>query len=186
MCNRSVLQTSVFITVVLLLSFEPASSAKSLRLPTEKISINASPECVFDALRIERDALECHRKTLSFDGKVAKIDECMKNVPIYGQVHCIWEETEFPYQKMDYRMLSSDHFKSAFGSWVIVPTSDKNRTTLELRSNLDAGLYVPFGDHITRVNASKDAKERLSRIKVIAEKQAGGPKTVISSSSQSK
>ena len=187
MSKWSVLQTSVFIAVMLLVSSETASSAKTQRIPTEKILINASPECVFDALRIERDALECHRKTLSFDGRVAKIDECMKNIPIYGQVHCVWEETEFPYQKMDYRMLESDHFKSAFGSWVIVPSSDKNKTTLELRTNLDSGLYIPFSEHITRVNAAKDARERLSRIKAIAEKQAAaGPKTAISSSVQSK
>jgi hypothetical protein len=186
MSIRSVMQTSVFITALLLISSEPASLAKSLRLPTEKVVINASPECVFEALRIERDALVCHRKTLSFDGKVAKIDECMQNIPIFGQVHCVWEETEFPYKKMDYRMLQSDHFKSASGSWVIVPTSDSNKTTLELRSTLDSGLTFPFSEHITKVNASKDAKERLSRIKDIAEKQAAGPKTIISSSTQSK
>jgi hypothetical protein len=185
MDKRLVLQTRVFISIIVFMACQTPLLAKAQRLETEKVLINASPEQVFEALRIERDAPECHRKTLSFDGKVAEIDECTYNVPIYGQVHCVWEETEFPCQKMDYKLILSNHFKAAYGSWVIVPSADKQKTTLELRSNLDAGLRFLLSDQLTRMSASKDARGRLARIKAIAERQASLPK-IISSAAQSK
>jgi hypothetical protein len=186
MSDCAIVGKRILIAIALCIVSNPAASAKLLHLQTERVSVKASAEEVFGALRMERTAPVCHRKLICFDGKVARIDEQMTNVPIYGKVHCIWEETEFPYTKMDYKMIESDHFKVAYGSWVIVPTSDQRKTTLELRTNFDSGLTVPFSDQITRVNASRDAKERLKRIKEIAERDAAQPKAVISSSEQSK
>jgi hypothetical protein len=184
--KRPIWQTQIFLSIVVFVSSQTPLLAKTQKLETHKILINAGPESVFEALRIERDAPECHRKTLSFDGKVAEIDECTYNVPIYGEVHNVWEETEFPPQKMDYKLILSNHFKAGFGSWVIVPSEDKMKTTLELHSNLDSGLRIPFGDQITRISASSDARERLTRLKAIAERQPAAPKTILSSASQSK
>jgi len=187
MVKQSILQTTVSLSIVFCLASQLAAGAKCQKLETQKILVNASPECVFQALRVERDAPECHRKTIAFDGKVATIDETSENIPVFGQVHCIWEETEFPPAKMDYKMITSNHYKAAFGSWVIVPSDCKTKTVLELRSSIDAGLHFPLSDQITRMGASKDAKERLVRIKNIAERLASKPnQTIISSTSQSK
>jgi hypothetical protein len=186
MCDWAIVRKGILIAIAVCLVSNPCASAKLLHLQTERVSVNASPHEVFDALRKERTAPVCHRKLICFDGKVARIDEHLTNIPIYGKVHCVWEETEFPYSKMDYKMIESDHFKAAYGSWVVVPTSNERKTTLELHCHLDSGLTVPFSDQITRVNASRDAKERLNRIKEIAERDAAQPKAVISSSEQSK
>jgi len=143
--------------------------AKNQNYVTEKITINAPPEYVFQAIRKQRDDTSRGRSTISFDGKVAKIDDKMEGVAIYGKVHSVWEEVEKPYEGLDYKMLSSDHFKSADGHWILTPSADKKSTTLELQSLMDSGLKIPFGDGITRMNLSKDSKERLARLKKWAE-----------------
>ncbi len=109
------------------------------------------------------------RYTLSYDGKVAKIDDRMEGVAIYGKVHSVWEETEKPFDVIEYRMLSSDHFKSGHGHFWLQPTADKKTTTLELQCTMDSGLKVPFADSITHMSLAKDTKERLARLKKSAE-----------------
>jgi hypothetical protein len=143
--------------------------AKNQNYVSEKIVINAPPEYVFQAIRRQRDDSQRGRSTISFDGKTAKIDDKMDGVAIYGKVHSVWEETERPYEGLDYKMLSSDHFKSAEGHWILTPSADKKSTTLELQCLMDSGLKIPFADGITRLNLSKDSKERLKRLKSWAE-----------------
>jgi hypothetical protein len=102
---------------------------------------------------------------------VATIKENMEGVPIYGKVECVWQETEVPYERIDYKMLSSDKFKWGYGTWILTPSADKKSTTLELRSFLDTGLRIPFAGEITKMGASKDSKVRLERIKKISESE---------------
>jgi hypothetical protein len=143
--------------------------AKNQNYVSEKIVIDAPPEYVFQAIRKQRDDSARGRSTLSFDGKIAKIDDKMEGVAIYGKVHSVWQETEKPYEGLDYKMLSSDHFKSGDGHWILTPSADKKTTTLELQSLMDSGLKIPFADNFTRMNLAKDAKERLARLKKWAE-----------------
>lgn len=135
----------------------------------ETIAINAPPQVVFEAIRKQRNSEEQHRKQVSFDGTKAVIDEKMEGVSLYGKVHCVWEETEHPYSRIDYKMVESDKFKSGFGSWILTPSTDGKSTTLEYDCFLDSGLMVPFAGEITKMAAHKDAKERLKRIKEVAE-----------------
>jgi hypothetical protein len=167
--RRRSLSFAVLATLVALLVSMPYSFSKNKTWVTESIEINAPPEYVFQAIRKQRDNASIGRKTLSFDGKVAKIDDHMENVAIYGKVHSVWVETERPYDGVDYVMASSDHFTSGSGHWTLTPSPDKKSTTLKLESLMDSGLKVPFADTITRMNLSKDSKERLARLKKIAE-----------------
>jgi uncharacterized protein YndB with AHSA1/START domain len=170
MRRRSFLPIAVLVAFACTFLFSPNSLAKNTNYVTEKIEINAPPEYVFQAIRKQRDDASRGRSTISFDGKVARIDDRMENVAIYGKVHSVWEETELPnYEGMDYKMISSDHFKSADGKWILTPSADKKTTTLELRTLMDSGLRIPFADNITRMNLSKDSKERLERLKKWAE-----------------
>jgi len=143
--------------------------AKNQNYVSEKIVIDTPPEYVFEAVRKQRTDSKRGRSLISFDGKTAKIDDKMEGVAIYGKVHSVWEETERPYDGLDYKMLSSDHFKSADGHWILTPSADKKSTTLELQCLMDSGLRIPFSDNITRMNLAKDSKERLARLKKWAE-----------------
>ena len=131
------------------------------------IDIQASPEIVFEAIRKQRNSTEQHRTLKSFNGKVAVIEEKMENVPVYGRVDCVYEETEDPYKRIDYKMLSSSKFKSGFGTWTLTPAQDGKTTNLEFKSFTDSGL--PFMGGLTKMESVKTAKVRLQHIKEVAE-----------------
>ncbi|MES6523952.1 SRPBCC family protein, partial [Cutibacterium acnes] len=133
------------------------------------ITIAATPEVVFEAIRKQRNSTEQHRSLEKFDGKVAVIKEHLENVPIYGKVDCVWEETEQPYKRIDYKMVSSTKFKEGFGSWILTPSADGKTTTLEFDSYTDSGLMVPFGGELTKMESMKTSKARLAHIKQVAE-----------------
>ncbi len=137
----------------------------------EKIEINASPEVVFEAIRMQRNGN--HRKLQSFDGKVAIIQENLEGVPIFGKVECIWEEVEDPYNRIDFKMLSSTKFKESHGAFILTAAGDGNGTTLELQVHMDPGISLPFADEIARASTSKDSKNRLEHIKKVAESSSG-------------
>jgi hypothetical protein len=156
--------------LVALLVFGVSSvEAKEHEAVGSKIVINASPEVVFEAIRKQRNSTEQHRHQESFDGHKAVIKENMENVPIYGKVECVWEETEDPYKRIDYKMLKSTKFKSGFGSWVLTPGPDAKSTTLEFTSYTDSGLMVPFAGTLTKNESMKTAKTRLEHIKEVSE-----------------
>ena len=90
-------------------------------------------------------------------------------MPIYGKVECVWQETEDPYKRIDYKMLSSTKFKEGFGSWIFTPSADGKQTTLEFNSYTDSGLMVPFGGELTKMESMKTSKTRLAHIKEVAE-----------------
>jgi len=148
-------------------SFLPALA--KLKPISQSVEIKAPPKFVFEAIRKERDTQSVRRKTIAFDGRVAKIDEQLTNVPVYGNVHCLWEETEYPYQKIDYRMIESDKFKEAYGSWMLNASSDKLSTRLELKNYIDTNLSIPFADQVTRRETLDSEKSRLARVKSSAE-----------------
>jgi hypothetical protein len=143
--------------------------AASHKTVTAQIEIKAPPEAVFEAIRKERNDETLHRKLESYDGKTAIIKEHLENVAIYGQVDCLWQESEEPYKRIDYKLLSSNKFKEAFGHYDLVAEHDGKSTLLEMESFIDAGMNIPFAAEMTRLNAAKDARVRLERIKKAAE-----------------
>jgi hypothetical protein len=155
----------------------PAFAAKAQKPLTASIQIGAPPQAVFEANRNSRDSVAMHRKLLSYDSKAARIKENLEGVPVYGKVECLWEETEYPFEKISYKMLSSDKFKSGSGTWILTASADKKSTNLELQSFLDTGLHIPFATEITKMAASKDNKVRLQHIKEAAEALASKPET---------
>ncbi|PWU00065.1 MAG: hypothetical protein C5B53_04600 [Candidatus Melainabacteria bacterium] len=159
----------IVLAMFVLFASNQAEAGKPAKPLSASVEIAAPPEAVFEAIQKTRDSTLMHRKLLSYDGKVAKIKENLEDVPIYGKVECIWEETETPFERIEYKMLSSDKFKSGSGTWILTPSADHKSTNLELQSFLDTGLHVPFAGEITKMGAAKDNKVRLKRIKEVAE-----------------
>ncbi len=154
------------------LSDGSAALAKEQKPISEKIDINAPEKFVFEAVQKQRNNEVAHRKLISSEGDTFRIDEKMEGVAIYGKVHCIWEEKEIKPHRIDYKLVESDKFKSGFGSWIMTPSPDGKATHLEFLSFLDTGLKVPFAGEITKMAAHNDAKDRLGRIKKLAEEEA--------------
>ena len=133
----------------------------------EKIVIKKSPETVFEAIRKLRN--ENARKLESFEGNVAVIKEELENVPVFGKVECLWEEKESPFERIDFKMLSSSKFKESYGAYILTKGKDGASTTLEIEAHMDAGLNIPFAAEMTKASTSKDTKIRLELIKKVAE-----------------
>jgi uncharacterized protein YndB with AHSA1/START domain len=144
-------------------------ASKTHRLITSNIVIDAPPKAVFESIRQARNSQVTHRKLESYDGQTAVITEDMQNVPVYGKVHCIWQEVEEPYSKISFRLLHSDKFKEGYGTWTLKPLAEGKSTELELSSYTDSGLSIPFAAEITKMESSKSAKVRLEHIKHEAE-----------------
>lgn len=135
---------------------------------SDKILIKAPAEKVFEAIQQERT--NSFRKLVSYDGKVAITDEELSDVPVYGKVKCVWQQTEEPFKRIDIKMLSSSKFKASHGAFILTPAADGNSTTLELQIHMDAGLKIPFAAEMTKATTAKDVKTRLEQIKKTAEK----------------
>ncbi len=160
---------NVFLFVLLISASQPTADAKEQKAVVTQIEINAPPQVVFEALRKMRNASEFQRHLKSFDGKIALIDENMQNVVIYGKVDNLWQETEQPYKRMDYKLVKSNHFKEGSGSWILTPSADGKSTVLEHDSYLDSGLMVPFAGTLTRNESAKTSRVRLEWLKKTAE-----------------
>ncbi len=176
MCGWSTF-LSVCLSVLIISSTGIAAYAENEQLMAEQIVINAPKELVFEAIRKERDCHEAHRKTILNNGCLAEIDEQLVDVPIYGNVHCVWRETEHPYSHIDFVLLESDHFRSGHGKWVLTPVNDHQRTILELHSVLDVGLHFPMADFLAKKASTKSVRARLERIKFTAENDANDSRT---------
>jgi len=136
---------------------------------TESIKINATPIAVFNAIRKYRTSPIHHRHCVRSTRNRAIIDEHVEAVPIYGTVHCLWQEQEHPYSRIDYCLIDSDKFKSGSGSYIITPPTGDGPVTLTLESRLDSGSHLPFAKLLTAANSRKDMQLRLEYIKRLAE-----------------
>jgi hypothetical protein len=140
------------------------------------VEINAPPQIVWEAVHEERK----HDPDLAYSKVIQegtseskneskneyKLEQKFVLVPILGTAVCQMHNKEIPFERIDYKLIKSDHFKAMEGSWVLVP-QEGGKTKLELTSLLDTGLMVPRG-MINSITARKIQK-RLKRVKAAAE-----------------
>jgi ribosome-associated toxin RatA of RatAB toxin-antitoxin module len=74
---------------------------------------------------------------------------------------------EVPLQRIDYKLLKSDHFKAMEGSWVFTSAENGRATILELSTHLDMGVPVP--KMIMNGLTQKKIERRLAHVKEAAE-----------------
>jgi hypothetical protein len=134
-----------------------------------KILINASQPVVWETVHEERKRdpdLE-YSKVLKSENNEATLEQKFALLPVIGTATCVMYNSEVPNERIDYNMISSDHFKALEGSWVLTPGKDPNWTYLELSTYLDMGLPVPRAmlDAVT----GKKLQRRLGNVKLMAE-----------------
>lgn len=134
------------------------------------ILIQATPAVVWDAVHEERksDPDLAYSKILRQEKNCLTLEQKFAFLPIIGTATCVMVNEEIPHQRIDYRLIESDHFKAMEGSWVLTPHGEGRATMLELSTYLDLGLPVPrpFMDGIT----SQKLQRRLTNVKNLSEK----------------
>jgi hypothetical protein len=139
------------------------------RWVTAKILINACPHVVWDTVHEERqrDPDLSYSKVLGTQDNQATLEQKFCLLPLFGTATCVMHNVEVVNERIDYDMVSSDHFKALEGSWILTPGRDASSTYLELESYCDLGLPIPrpMIDGIT----TRKIQRRLANVKVMAE-----------------
>jgi hypothetical protein len=86
-----------------------------------------------------------------------------------GDVECTYQETEEPYSRIDFQLLSSNKLKIFEGNWQISPMGDGKTTLVKLTSFLDSEANVPGKDFLQHLQTHQDIHKRLNYVKRIAE-----------------
>jgi hypothetical protein len=143
--------------------------ANGHRWVTAKILINASPHVVWQTVHEERrrDPDLAYSKVLNCKDNDSTLEQKFTFLPVIGTAVCVMHDIEIPNQRIDYTMVSSDHFKAMEGCWELTPAQDGSSTYLSLATYCDMGFPVPrsFLDGIT----ARKLQRRLSNVKAMAE-----------------
>ena len=146
-----------------------AESHKELTGVVSKVVIKATPKEVFEAIRSYRKAEPLKRKVLEEKKNCSTIKETFPGVPILGDVECTYQETEEPYSRIDFQLLSSNKLKVFEGNWQISPLGDGKTTLVKLTSFLDSDADLPAKDFLQHLQTHQDIHKRLSFVKKLAE-----------------
>ncbi len=136
---------------------------------TAKILVKAPPKVVWETVHEERkkDPDLAYSKVLEQGVNECRLEQKFVLIPIIGAAVCEMHNSEVPLQRIDYKLLKSDRFRSMEGSWVLTPTDEGRHTLLELSTHLDLGMPVP-GPIMNTVTSKKLAR-RLGNVKKMAE-----------------
>jgi hypothetical protein len=134
-----------------------------------RTTIKASPEVVWRMVHEERqhDPDIGYTKVLEQSEHECKLEQQFKFIPVLGTSVCVTEQKEVPFERIDYKLLKSDHFKEMEGSWTFASADNGRSTVLELSSHLDLGLPVPKF-MMNKISTGK-LEKRLAHIKELAE-----------------
>lgn len=147
---------------------DKAEARDNAQWSTGSVVIKASPEIVWQSVHDERasDPDLAYSKILEKGENESRLEQKFTFLPVIGTAVCEMRNWEVPLQRIDYKMIKSDRFKSMEGSWVLTPM-ENGQTKLELSTNLDMGLPVPRA--MVNGIASKRIAVRLKHVKDMAE-----------------
>lgn len=134
-----------------------------------RITIKASPEVVWRMVHEERqhDPDIAYTKVLEQSEHECKLEQEFKFIPVLGTSVCVTEQKEVPFERIDYKLVKSDHFKEMEGSWTFASADNGRSTVLELSSHLDLGLPVP--KFMMNNISTRKLEKRLAHIKELSE-----------------
>ncbi len=162
-----------------------AADSKPFKGVRDKLVVQADPQHVWQVIRALRNDDPGDVKTISQTPTENILEETFDDLPIIGKAKCRYRETYTPFEKIEYRMISSDHFKAFEGSWVLTPVSNGSKTVVELSSYVDTGLVVPFVHQLTNLATARNVRGRLEDVKKAVESRLsrGGSTQSLSQSS---
>jgi len=142
---------------------DPAQRVKA------QILIKAPPELVWYSVHEERkhDPDMAYSKVIEEGVNESKLEQKFNIIPIIGSATCLMHQHEVPLQRIDYKLIKSDHLKAMEGSWVFTPAENGKATLLELSTHLDMG--IPFSRTIINGFTQKKIERRLAHVKELAE-----------------
>ncbi|MBK9145452.1 MAG: hypothetical protein IPM23_23505 [Candidatus Melainabacteria bacterium] len=157
------------------LSAMPAPAGKSEISPhasSARILVKACPERVYESILKLRKKTPDTIKELSRDANHSLLEETFPDLPVVGKARCVYKETYEPFERIGYKMVSSDKFKAFEGEWRLKRLSSGVETEVSLSSFVDLALPIPFGKQLTRMQTARGVKQRLKQVKTDSETRA--------------
>ena len=148
------------------------SEAKKESLKTaarSSIVIKAPPEAVWSSMLEQRkhDPELKYSKVLAV-GRPSTVEQKYVFPSLFGTATCVINLVEHPGQRIDYKLVSSEDFKTWEGSWIITP-GPNGETKLELSSFIE--LDAPIPRRILNMMVETKLKRNLAVVKNLAERQ---------------
>jgi len=94
------------------------------------VLIHAPLKVVWDTVRVARDA---NLRSSRIEQQVSPRESIVQeeyHLPVIGDVKCRRQIVEYPHERIEFKMLTSDKFKALDGRWVLTPATE--------------GIYVEF------------------------------------------
>ena len=177
MKQKIALLTCVALSFCTYASPSHAEADKQFKGVRGQMVVHADAAHVWHAIRALRDDDPESVKMISQAPGEDVLEETFEDLPIIGKATCRYKETYKPYERIEYRMIQSDHFKAFEGSWVLTPMGNGEQTQVELSSYIDTGLVLPFAHQLTNMSTLRNVHKRLDEVKKAVEStSAGKPK----------
>jgi hypothetical protein len=171
MYRQDIYRLISILSATALFSFPPAlAKSEALQPVVESIVVDEPQDLTFRAICCLR-SVDKNRTLESYTAPQAIISEHFGGLPIVGDSVRKYAETESAPNRIDYRMISSNRFKTFKGAWILTPESGKS-TKVTLTSFLDPGVRVPFWRQISRAATIHMVRNRLSELETEAHRLA--------------
>ncbi len=137
-----------------------------------QIVVKSDPQRIFEAIRELRHQGKVSVTVLSSEGNTDTLEEKWDDLPIIGHAFCRYRETYVPFERIEYKMIDSDHFKAFEGRWTLTRQNDGS-TLVALSSYVQTDLNVPFGHQLTNFTTMRNIHKRLDEVKRLCERRPG-------------
>ncbi len=143
---------------------------KNQRPVTSKIVIKAPLAEVWSSIHRARsqDPELTSFKILTVDENHAIVRQTMM-LPFLGEARCLLSLTDSPPNRIDYKLIESNSFKTFDGTWLLSPVSYGQSTRIDLTCYSD--LKKPVPQFLLRAITARKMRKRLDFVKFLAEKK---------------
>jgi hypothetical protein len=133
-----------------------------------KIEIEAPPQIVWQSLQEyrKRDPERSSFTVISQTSECRVAEEQLSIPTIFGLANCRISIIEVPNLKITYKLIQGDRFRAMEGNWLLMPSQDRQSTTLVLSTHVEINAPIPriIVNHI----AHNQMQKKLIAVKRIA------------------
>lgn len=140
----------------------------------KSIKVLAAPEAVWRAILSYRESQPHRRRIVSQTAGSAVIEESFTGLPLVGASRIVYEETEFPFAQVKFKLLEGEHVSKFDGSWTISAQANDQVSELTAEVDFDINLSLPFKEVVLNQLAERDLGKRLAYVKETAERDENG------------
>jgi hypothetical protein len=144
-------------------------STTSHPMIVSSINIRANPTLVWKTIRDPALRKCFHRKVISSCDHKFVVEDTFPGIPVIGSTTCIFNETEEPFERVEFALVKSDRLKQFEGFWTLTPINGGKETNLQLSAFCDCGINLPFARCLTNSTVHRFMNAELAETKETAE-----------------